>query len=84
MIVTSEFVHSLLKMTVAIIYVNVCVCGLVHLHRDWSLINGKRERGGGGACEVLPLPKKRGGGEQVLAMLKGGGHKSLGSFSAVA
>ena len=50
------------------------------LLRDWSLITGrgaiKRE---GGACEVLPLRKRVGGGgaEEVLAMLKGG-HKSFG------
>ena len=39
---------------------------------DWSLFTGR-----GGASEVLPLPKKMGGGaaEKVLAMLKGGGRK---------
>ena len=31
---------------------------------------------GRGACEVLPL-RKRGGAEQVLAMLKGGGTTSF-------
>ena len=31
--------------------------------------------GGGGACEVLPLQK---GGEEVSAMLKGGGTTSFG------
>ena len=41
-----------------------------HHVRDWSLITG-RARGGGGACEVLPLRKR--GAEKVLAMLKGGG-----------
>ena len=55
--------------------------------RDWSLIMG---RGGGlqngrRACEVLPLRKGGGGAENVLAMLKGGGHKMLwGSIYAVA
>ena len=55
--------------------------------RGWSLITG---RGGGatkqegGACEVLP--QRKGGVENVLAMLKGGGgHKKFwGSFYPVA
>ena len=56
--------------------------------RDWSLITGRgrgggyKTRGGGGACEVLPLQK--GGAEKVLAMLKGGHKQFWGSFYAVA
>ena len=39
--------------------------------------------GGGGAREDLPL-RKGGGGEGVLAMVKGGYNKFWGSFYAVA
>ena len=45
--------------------------------KDWSLITGwwvgatKLE----GTCEDLPIQKKGGGAEEVLAMLKGVGHK---------
>ena len=63
-----------------------CVSPLV---RDWLLITGmgggggRYKTGGGGACEVLPLRKV--GAEEVLAMLKVGGHKQFwGSFYAVA
>ena len=58
---------------------------------DWSLITGRPAGGGGGgatkrmavACEVLPRGK--GGTENVLAILKGGGghNKFWGSFYAV-
>ena len=43
---------------------------------------GGYKTGGGEACEVLPLLKKRGGGdEKVLAMLKGmGAQQVLGEF----
>ena len=48
-----------------------CVPGTNKALRDWSLITGRGGYNtGGGACEVLPLPK--GGEEKVLAMLKGG------------
>ena len=52
--------------------------------RDWSLITG---RGGGyktagGAREVLPL--RKGGTENILAILKGGHKAFWGSFYAVA
>ena len=54
--------------------------------RDWSLITGtgglQNGRGGGGACEVLPL--RKGGAEKVLAILKGGHKKFWGSLYAVA
>ena len=53
--------------------------------RDWLLITGRggattREGGGGGACEVLRL-QKWGGGDKVLAKLKGGG--ATNSFEVV-
>ena len=51
------------------------------MHRDWSLITGRRGLlNGRGACEVLPLRKGGGGGggaDKVLAMLRGGGHKKF-------
>ena len=54
--------------------------------KDWSLITErgatKREGGGGGMCEVLPL--RKGGTEKVLAILKGGHKMFWGSFYAVA
>ena len=54
--------------------------------RDWSLITGRGgyKTGGGGAREVLILPKGGGGGfaEEVLAMLKGGGGSTT-SFRVV-
>ena len=52
--------------------------------REWSLITGRGgyKTGGGGAREVLPLPK--GGAEKVLAILKGGHKKFWGWFYAVA
>ena len=41
-------------------------------------------RGGGEACEVLPLEKKKGGrAEHVLAMLKGGGGDQLMNLSDI-
>ena len=42
---------------------------------------GGYKTGGGGACEVLPLRKRGGGAEKVLAMLKGGAQKFRGSFN---
>ena len=55
---------------------------LITNYREW----GGYKTGGGGACEDLPLRKGRGGGEKVLAMLKGGGGltKFWGRFYAVA
>ena len=43
--------------------------GLVTNYGEEGLQNGR------GACEVLPL--RKGGAEKVLAMLKGGGHKTF-------
>ena len=45
--------------------------------RDWSLITGRgatKWKGGGRACEVLPLQKGGGGGKSIShAEVKGGG-----------
>ena len=55
-----------------------------------GLVTNYGERGGGGyitgggTCEVLPLQKRGGGSEKVLAMLKGGTKKFRGSLNAVA
>ena len=61
---------------------NCTCCPRGHL-RDWSLITGRSGRelknGRGGVCEVFPLPNKKGWGEKVLAMAKGGTQ----SFEAV-
>ena len=48
---------------------------------DKGLVTKYGEGGGGGASEVLPLPK--GGAEKVLAMLKGGGGGGTTSFEVV-
>ena len=51
--------------------------------RDWSLITGRvGYKTGGGSCEVLPL--RKGVTEKVLAMLKEGHGKFLGSFYVIA
>ena len=50
--------------------------------RDWLLIPGKGGyKTGGGACEVLP--RRKGGSEKGLAMLKGKHKKFWGSFSHI-
>ena len=52
------------------------------LPRDWSLITGRwGYKTGEEASEDLPLQKKGGGAEKVLAMLKGGGDRK--SFEVV-
>ena len=63
------------------------IVSIVPLIRYWSLITGSwggggaTKREGGGACEVLPL--RKGGLENVLAMLRGGGGKDTKSFGIV-
>ena len=52
--------------------------GMVTNYRE----GGATKREGGGACEVLPL--RKGGVENVLAMLKGGHKKFWDSFYVVA
>ena len=54
----------------------------MYILRDSSLITGEGglQNGRGGACEVLPLQKKGGGAEKVLAMKKGGTQQVLGQF----
>ena len=43
--------------------------------RDWSLITGRggTKQEGGGACDVLPLRKKGGEGQNSFSHAEGGG-----------